>query len=332
MTDVSDNEITFVVQGPVVSNGLTSTEMCLNSIRLLFPKCRIILSTWRDSDIAELSYDDLLLNDDPGPIISEHRGLRLANNLNRQILSTSSGLAEVATEYAVKLRSDATVTGRGFVEFFNAFPWRLQDHRIFQHRIVISKEFTRSPKSFVPFAYHPSDLFQFGLTKDLKLFWDIELVVGDRLRDYFLPETSKASFSMFDRFRYTTEQYLFLDLLKRTGRSVQLRDFSDVDESISDLSQLCLLNNFIPVEPELLGLEHAKFGSRAHRSLMEDCVGLREFTSWYASKLSGVADIKPLGEHWPKLPVSLRLERIVREGLKRMPFLPSLYAKRYLSR
>jgi hypothetical protein len=332
MRGLSDKDITFVVQGPVLQMGRSSTQLCLQSIRRLFPDSRVILSTWKNSDLNNLSYDDLVLSDDPGAIVSVSNGLRLINNLNRQIVSTSSGLQRVSTRYSVKVRSDAILTGRGFVEFLGAFPWRPDAYRLFAARIVISKEFTRSAKSFVPLAYHPSDLFQFGLTDDLRLYWSITPVAGDRLKDYFLIETPRSWFSMFDRFRFTTEQYLFLDVLRRSGLPVELRDFSEITPAIIELSQNYLLSNFLPIEPDLLGVEHAKFRNRAHLSLMSDCIGLREFTSWYASAISKTNAPQPMGNAWPNMSVRLRAERLLREALKRFPLFQRIYAKRYLAR
>jgi hypothetical protein len=332
MSDIIDSDITFVVQGPVRVIGPSSTEACLRSVRRLFPGSRIVLSTWHGSDPTNLQYDDVIFSNDPGPIISDVDGLRLANNINRQIVSTATGIRTVTSKFAVKLRSDGLMIGRGFVGFLNAFPWRRADYSLFQDRIVISKEFTRSPRSFVPFAYHPSDLFQFGHTEDLMKYWGICPVTGERLSSFFLSGPPPSWFSMFDGFRYTTEQYLFLDLLNRCGQLPALRDYSEISESITILSQNYLLNNFLPVEPALLGIHHAKFAARAHRSLMEDCIGLREFTSWYAKEISERPDVRPIGNEWPALPLSLRAERILREVLKRIPLFQRLYAKRYLAR
>lgn len=331
MLTVDDTEITFVVQGPL-STGVTSTDRCLRSIREHFPDSRVVLSTWPGSDVHSLSYDELVVSPDPGPIASDFGELRLTNNVNRQVESTAAGLGRVNTPYSVKLRSDALITGRGFLGFSEAFPWRAEEFSVFSQRVVISSEFTRSPGSFIPMAFHPSDLFQFGRTDDLKRFWNVEQLSGRRLEDFQLSTPPTVWFTMFDRFRYTTEQYLFLEFLKREGRTVQLRDYGDIDGEIPQQSQDYLLNNFLPVEPELLGVRHAKFARRAHRSLLEDCIGIREFTSWYVAELTGLGTPNPIGRQWPKMSRLLRAERVAREFLKRIPLLRHMYADRYLAR
>ncbi|MBD8555632.1 hypothetical protein IFT84_14060 [Rhizobium sp. CFBP 8762] len=328
----SDKQVTFVVQGPIYPAGRLSTQRCLLSARQHFPDSRIVLSTWPDSDVTGLVYDQLVISQDPGPIVLERDKLRLPNNLNRQIVATQAGLAEVTTEFSVKLRSDAYVTGRGFLQFFDAFPFRSGKYSLFDQRLIIPREFTRSARSFVPLAYHPSDLFQFGLTTDLKRYWNTDPLKGEALAAFQLPDPPVLWYKMFDSFRYTTEQYLFLAFLQREGHSIDLRDYGDVSGAVPELSEAYIFNNFLPVEAELLGVRHPKFARRAHRSLLNDCSGIREFTSWYVAELAGAVSPAPLGSSAPDLTRRLRLERVAREYLKRIPVLKQLYAKRYLAR
>lgn len=332
MSLYSDKHLTFVVQGPIYPLGNLSTERCLLSIRHHFPKNRIVLSTWPESAVNALVYDQLVISEDPGPIVSERDKLRLANNLNRQIVSTQAGLAEVTTEFSVKLRTDAVITGRGFLNFPGAFPSRSPEYSMFDQRIIISREFTRSARSFVPLAYHPSDLFQFGLTTDLRRYWNTDQLKGEGLAAFQLLERPVLWYQMFDSFRYTTEQYLLLAFLRREGRSIDLRDFSDVSGTVPELSEAYIFNNFLPVEAELLGVHHPKFAGRTHRSLLSDCSGIREFTSWYVAELAGTTSPAPLGSSAPDMTISLRAERVAREYLKRIPVLKQLYANRYLAR
>ena len=56
-------EITAVVQGPVEE---VYTRLVIESIRRYLPGARIVLSTWKDANIAGLDIDELVINEDPG--------------------------------------------------------------------------------------------------------------------------------------------------------------------------------------------------------------------------------------------------------------------------
>ena len=329
---IQDTDITFVVQGPVSRKAGAETVDTVASIRRLFPRSPIVLSTWEGADCTGIVVDHLINSPDPGPIRYETDGLTMTNNVNRQIVSTRAGLATVQTPYAAKLRSDAEVTGRGFTALAASFPARLEASRVFEQRIVLSKQFTRSPRSFVPMAYHPSDLFQFGLTRDLRSYWDADLLIGDALDQSMLDQPPAVWFRMFDRFRYTTEQYLFLSVLNRMGFTPHLNHYAEIDDRIIADSEQFLFNNFIPCDPDALGVDHQRFRQRAQKSLAEDCLGLREFIAWYLEEPVGLRSKALVGTAAPHMTLMLRAERVAREMLKRNPLMRRIYAGRFLKR
>ena len=58
MTQITDKDITFVVQGPVQASQERKqlsgiTEQCLRSIRAHFPESKIILSTWAGGSLSK---------------------------------------------------------------------------------------------------------------------------------------------------------------------------------------------------------------------------------------------------------------------------------------
>jgi hypothetical protein len=324
----TDDLVTFVIQGPTTPVNKYAVDDAIASVRAYFPKSRIIVSTWEGhrSPAAE----EIVVSRDPGSITdgSPHA----TNNINRQIVSTRAGLDRVRTRFAVKLRSDAVITGRGFLSLAAAFPLREPRGQLFASRIAIPREFTRSPRAFVPLAYHPSDLFQFGLTSDLRFYWNAPLVEAERLQAFILDHPPKRWFHMFDRFRYTTEQYLFLSALERKGLVQKFDSYSALNDDILSHSEHLFFNNFVPCESEVLGVRHDKFLGRAHRSLAEDCIGLREFVSWYVEQATERSPRTSLGNTAPQMPLTLRAERLGREVLKRSRFLRGLYAARYLDR
>jgi hypothetical protein len=327
-----DADITFVIQGPVCHAAGAQTSKTVASIRRFFPGSRIVFSTWENQDTGALVVDELVVSHDPGAISWQSDGVTITNNVNRQIMSTRAGMARVQTPFAAKIRSDGHVTGRGFVGLDAAFPARLDEGQVFERRIVVSKEFTRSARSFIPMAYHPSDLFQFGLTSDLRTYWDAELLAGESLAGFMLSEAPDVWYRMFDRFRYTTEQYLFLSALKRTGHERPLSHYAEIDERIIADSERMLFNNFIPCDPEILGVDHERFRRRAQKSLAQDCVGLREFLAWYVDVATGATAEKPVGTSVPRMTLLLRGERVAREMLKRSLTMRRFYAGQFLKR
>jgi len=122
---IKDNEISFVVQGPLSSSNNriqqeNITKHNLQSIRLLFPDSCIILSTWNDQDASELETfcDKILFLDDPGPNIVYDDGVAQKLNNNRQLYSSHQGLLASGTKYSAKVRSDNLIKGRGFLQLF----------------------------------------------------------------------------------------------------------------------------------------------------------------------------------------------------------------------
>ena len=171
---IDSKEISVIVQGGIDKK---ETPKCLNSIRKILPNAEIILSTWNGADTSELDYDKVIYNEDPGTVlIEEHKSIKTYNNMNRQLLSTQSGLKIANRKYSLKLRSDLILTGKGFINYFEKFQKRIDDYKLFQQKIVTSTLFTRyniksskhHDRVLIPF--HISDWWFFGLTKDLKSF------------------------------------------------------------------------------------------------------------------------------------------------------------------
>ncbi|MFQ6372858.1 WavE lipopolysaccharide synthesis family protein [Shewanella sp. YIC-542] len=175
-------DITVVVQGPVQayqgrSQAEGITHQCLESIRTHLPGARIILSTWEGQDCSGLTPDLLLLNQDPGGTVVafDAAGKPQKLNFNRQIISSSEGLKQVKTRYAVKLRSDNFLTGNGFVKALSQFPARNAQDRIFLEPVVVNTSYFRCYAEGQRVVMHPSDFFHFGRTQDLLRIWDLPL-------------------------------------------------------------------------------------------------------------------------------------------------------------
>ena len=229
MSLVTCNNISVIVQGPI-HHQESLTKRVLESVRTHLPNAELILSTWKGSDVSGLDCDVLLLNDDPGAINGN-------NNVNRQIVSTRNGLQKASRHYAVKLRTDTLLTGTGFLEVFDRYPERRDDFKVFQHKIVIPTLYTRNPLRFSTYTgmshlFHPSDIFQFGSTADLKLLWNIPLAIFEN--------------------RLFPEQYVWTACLKTTIQDINYFGLN-LSEQLK-LSQITLANNFVVETPTNLGI------------------------------------------------------------------------------
>ncbi len=245
MTKISYSDISIIVQGPVVK---VETAQSLKSIRKFLPGATIILSTWEGSDVTELDYDKLILSKDPGSFICDKVGA-IHTNINRQLLSIKNGLEAVNTKYAMKLRSDLVMHHAKFLDYFDAFPQRIEKYKLLEHRIIsgslTTKIFSDTDNNY-PLPFCLSDWFYFGLTSDIRTFFAATPLIED-----------EAAFSQYklkfpDRkpgehlnFRFAPEQYFCYSAFKRKFDDIEFDDWSDFNEKNIKQSELCLVNNFI---------------------------------------------------------------------------------------
>lgn len=233
MNKILNEHISVIIQGPI-HHQESLTKRVLESVRTHLPNAEVILSTWKGSDVLGLDCDVLLLNDDPGAINGN-------NNVNRQIVSTRNGLQKASRHYAVKLRTDTLLTGTGFLEVFERDTERRDDFKVFQHKVVIPTLYTRNPLHFSIYTgsshfFHPSDIFQFGLTSDLSLLWDIPLATPNTV------------------FKTVPEQYIWLCCLKAIIGDIHylhLPLFTRLK-----VHQIALANNFVVETPTNLGIKY----------------------------------------------------------------------------
>ena len=236
MIDTSD--ISVIVQGAINKE---ETPKCLRSIRKHLPGAEIILSTWEGSNVSDFTglYDILILNKDPGaPIIEEYKLRTVYNNMNRQLLSTQAGLKLATRKYSLKFRTDLILTSNKFLKYFDSFPCRTQDYKLFEHKILTSALFSkfylyydRKEKRWVNVPFHISDWWLFGLTNDLKTYFlDTKLVEEPEFTTYFNLTENKNKITPYGeiKFKFAPEQYF--------GYSCFSRNFDDI--FMQDLPQI----------------------------------------------------------------------------------------------
>lgn len=256
--------ISVVVQGPVHGRPTDPPEQrrtlaVLASVRRQLPKAEIILSTWRASDPTGLPFDQLILNDDPGAVpLNDTTFKHISNNLNRQLVSTSAGLAAASREYAIKLRTDCVLLRP--VDF-SVLQNRRRDPAwsILEKPVGTLTTITRHPLRR-PVLFHLSDIFHFGLLGDLRKIWRIPLVAEPAFTRAIDPNF-RPGIEAFPGvgtecfMRCAPEQYLMERLIQEKSPGFSLTH--PADGGTADLFNWLhlLANNFRVLTPALAGVE-----------------------------------------------------------------------------
>jgi hypothetical protein len=271
MSKIFSYEISVVVQGPVSQ----STKLCIESVRRFLPESFIIVSTNTGSKLDNLSldYDKLIISPDVGAKYSCDLNGNKPNNVNRQIVSTFSGIKEVKTKYTLKLRSDFLLTGDGFLDYFDKYNEFNNSERFFEKRILACALFTKKPSKSklltmrgTGYPYHLSDFVQFGLTKDIYKLWDVDLV-SDQDLNWFNSKSCPSQEESY-RARYAVEQQLFVQFMRKNKIEYFAEYFCDRNQKNAEQTDLIMANNFVLLPFEKLCLNPLqnifKLGTQNH--------------------------------------------------------------------
>ena len=230
---MNKSDITFLFQGVADKAFLRGS---FAAVRRYFPSSRIILSTWKDTDISGLDCDEAVFCDDPGFFYYSPRPGEKPNNVNRQIVGTCAGLEKVTTPFCFRMRTDFRITGDGFLNHFDSYTDSLEGYQVFSHKLLAACYFSRNPRSRVRFPFHPSDLAFFGYTDDIRKLFDIPLMTEE-----------EACWDVGgDRYnRYTPEQHIFINALRRDGRDVPCAFYKDANPRAILETEKYFASNFI---------------------------------------------------------------------------------------
>lgn len=236
------SDITFVVQGPIHRVprdqwGYT-TQACVESLRKHFPGSQIIISSYKDSDVSGLSYDQLILSEDPGTldwVDDSNPGCVFHPNINRMLVTTLAGLRQVKTPYACKVRSDLLFTGSKIAQCYTGLQSNPQ-LTFLKERIQILDFYTRNEGTNADFSFCISDLVFFGLTTDLLCLFDIPLATPAIINSYF------------------NESYLSVCFLRKY-HPVPYTHFKECGREIQTLYVELLANQFVIVNAKDVDLQ-----------------------------------------------------------------------------
>lgn len=274
---INSSEISVIIQGPIVHRSYnygrqSITQAAVNSVRLLLPDAEIILSTWAGELQPSPLVDIFLENLDPG---AQKANLdSLANNVNRQIVSTTAGLKRATRKYCLKVRTDIVLKSTDFLDVYSSDTPPRTEHSLFERRVVSNNLTSRNPTRYyqsMPFfnwklLFHISDHVHFGLKDDMLLLWDLPLQTKAE-SEYFVERVHPERFRLNETARLAPEQYIAINCLKKAF-DIDLVDYTDWDAEKELKSKALLRSNFIFVEDQKFSIEFPKYHSR-HESRFE---------------------------------------------------------------
>ena len=281
---ITNEDVTVVVQGPVYQD---LTTQCLLSIRACMPDSKIILSTWRDSDVSVIKSlcDEVIFNEDVGAVVSypksKYKKWDSYSNVNRQIISTFEGLKRAQNKYALKLRTDTALTNSNFLEYFDRYVLYDDHYKCVQQRVLLWNLYTRNPHIKLDLPYHYSDVAMFGLTDDLLKIWDIPLCPeGD-----FVKRGSMVSS------RYRPEQHLWLNFLRKY-KDIDCPRYYTASKDIMKESENYMINNVVLLNTKQFGLQILNKDLTTHESWT--CYSHADWDALYRKKYSGCYSVNYL--------------------------------------
>ena len=276
---INDNQITFLIRGrycgihPSSRNSITFK--LIRSLEKFFPGSNIFFSTWENykyNENLKAQHPRIKLifskeiNDQSLEYGVGAQKKKYKNSINSQLLCISSGLSQVKTKYVCIVRSDFCFNNNNLKSLYQRHLKHnyKSEFSLFEKPILIpfwgsvnsyKNPFSRSPN----FPFHPSDMFHFGLTKDLKSYFDTPFMKNEDLQ-YFLynPRGTSEILKIYDAgylSRYLPEQYIFVSFLKRIGILSQSEfiNMEDRPEKYKKLSHKLIVNNFFMVNFRELG-------------------------------------------------------------------------------
>ncbi|KKU68826.1 MAG: hypothetical protein UX89_C0001G0017 [Parcubacteria group bacterium GW2011_GWA2_47_16] len=198
----------IVIQGPIKHEDNFTVET-VKLYRQHYPSATVILSTWEDEDVRAF---EVFSGERFKIVLNKKPSYNGPGNINMQTVSTKNGIElalEMGLRYAAKTRADQRMYGIGtllfFINLLEHFPIKdgsTQKKRIIGHNVTTTTRYL---------PYHLSDLFMFGTTEDMLVYWN-PLLILDRTVDTKSP---------------IVERRLFMGFLKNTGWNIKdtMEDF-----------------------------------------------------------------------------------------------------------
>lgn len=298
---IKENEVTFICAGKIFTKN-NLTLKCLKSIKKFFPKSRLILTTCdkKDNFNKFVKYcDEIIYNKAPDNIgltcLPECDWYPKENSYNHQQLLVNSALKVCQTKYVVKFRTDFVFNKNCFIKFYEKFLDVLgANAQVFKQKVLIYSCGTINPETkHCPLPHHPSDLFFFGLTDDLKLIYDGRFI-SKEFANYYLLHIHEKNPALFNHL-YTPEQFLWLQLLDKLNTKYEKpQNYFDNTIKIKNDTLNLFLANFIIFDQPYLGFK-SKFDLKfIYNDKKTRFITTRKFLEYYENKLGSTNKLKHL--------------------------------------
>lgn len=252
---VSSKLISVVIQGPLYRHlepdrGIHS---CISSIRTHLPEAEIVVSTWNDEEVSDLTGCICIRSQKPFSF-TDVAGREV--NTNRQIVSTYSGIKAATRPYVLKFRADHKLVS-AFIAQINEYSSKVSlQEQLFHHPITVTNFFIRNPAK-VPMLFHLSDLVHFGMREDLLDFWSQPLI---NFETHFISGSpSKNPFGNFlgyTNLKIIPEQALILNWLKTKGLKFSLNNVCEVRGELLEVWENILIQNFRVLSWQEAGIDY----------------------------------------------------------------------------
>ncbi|MCG9565854.1 WavE lipopolysaccharide synthesis family protein [Vibrio chagasii] len=249
MDNIKPIDLTFVIQGPV---DYKSAVLQVESIKRHYKESPIIISTWNGMLSNQPIKDvKIIHSEDPGGWC--HKGYHM--NINRQIISSFSGLKEVQTKYVIKLRSDLVCKNGNLLKILNEAK-NIKRNKFNNNNWVVSTNLTtvNIDKHKRPFAI--CDWIFAGETNDIKNIFDIDLMSYDDFM-FFDDDVIYGS----ARSKFNAEQYIIVSYLRKIGflNENEPVDGYDASPIICQKYKIALASIFLVKTMSSLGFKSLKY-------------------------------------------------------------------------
>ena len=165
----------IVIQGPII----VSDDFTLNTVnwyKRLYPKCKIIVSTWENSNLIAVKKIE---EAGAAVVLSQLPTISGLGNINYQIVTTRAGIEaakKMDAKYILKTRSDQRIYKLYFLEYFITLINHYKitnDERKYPGSRILALHTMAGGDMFIP--YFIADFLYFGAIEDIDNLFDINL-------------------------------------------------------------------------------------------------------------------------------------------------------------
>jgi hypothetical protein len=159
-------DLSIILQGRCTDK----TSLIVEKFRRVAPKAELIVSSWPGTDYVAPAGVRFVTSADPGTFPISVDGKVVHNdNLNRQVVSTATGLDAASRKFALKWRADFDFDEARMREFLSRYLQQLLSSSN-EQKIVVSSVTTANPFAMVGLVFHVSDWFYLGKASALKRY------------------------------------------------------------------------------------------------------------------------------------------------------------------